>query len=488
VLAISCVNRLERRVSPTLDTVDLKAPYLKLHMRDGDVYILDRWTIDEPNRAIHGSGDRFGPNRGPIAAGQTYRVALADVALFETNTVVTSPGVAALSVITGLSLAATAACAVNPKACFGSCPTFYAADAHGRSVLQAEGFSDAIAPSLEKHDIDQLWASTGRGGPFVVRMTNEAYETHVVKQVDLLAVPRPAGGRVFATAEQLWVAREVAAPLACRAAEGDCLERVRALDGDERTSLTDPEDLATREHVELDLPELSGDLALAIGARQSLVTTFLLYQGLAYLGTTATSWLAQLERSDVSRAGGRALQALVGGIEVQVERDGAWVTVGEAYETGPLATDVHLVKLPAGTRRARLQLPRGGWRIDHVALAAIAGEATPLRLAPSKIAGSISRDFGPSRAPARAFPIVTQPGDAYDFTYDLPAGEYDVFVDSRGYYLEWMREEWMREENPLAALRMLVDPAGALRALAPAFKQLEPRAEALFWSSRYARP
>jgi hypothetical protein len=101
----------------------------------------------------------------------------------------------------------------------------------------------------------------------------------------------------------------------------------------------------------------------------------------------------------------------------------------------------------------------------------------------------MSPDYGRGRAPATGFPIVTQPGDAYDFTYQLPAGaQYELFLDSRGYYLEWMRKEWLHETQPLAALKMLLDPAQALRDLAPAFKQLEPQAEALFWSSRYAHP
>jgi hypothetical protein len=51
-----------------------------------------------------------------------------------------------------------------------------------------------------------------------------------------------------------------------------------------------------------------------------------------------------------------------------------------------------------------------------------------------------------------------------------------------------MRREWMREERPLAALRMFIDPAAVLRELAPAYKRVEPDIESLFWRSRYAHP
>jgi hypothetical protein len=487
-----CAKRIERKVGPTLHTVDMDAAYLKAHMKDGSLYVLGSWRIDEGQAAVSGVGDWFGPDRVAPRRG-AYTVKLADVALYETNTILTSPGVAAMALVTGLSVAATVGCAVNPKACFGSCPTFYAPnDDGGRATLQAEGFSDAISPALETNDIDALWRTTGKPGPFTLTMTNEAYETHVVKQIDLLAVPRPSGGRVLATSDTLWVAARVTPPLACSAPEGDCMATLARVDSTERTSLTDEHDLAARETIDLGFTPTTGRAGIVIGARQSLVTTFLLYQGLAYLGTTAGQWLAALERGDLgARTGGRALQKLVGGIEVQLERDGAWQTVGEIYETGPLASDVHLVVLPDGAtgERVRLRLPKGGWRIDAVALATLTGTATPIRLAPTKIRGTISKDYGGGRTPATAFPLVTMPGDAYQLEYTLPPGsEYELFIDSRGYYLEWMRKEWMREERPLSALRMFADPAQMLKDLAPVYKKLEPDAEAVFWRSRYARP
>ena len=488
VLAVmaGCPNRLERKTGSTLASIDHNAPYLKVHMRDGDLYVLSAWQIDGAAQQVTGTGQLIGADRRVVSSA-SYHVPFDQVALYETNTIVTSPTVAAMALVTGASLVVTGACILNPKACFGSCPTFYARADDGRLVLQAEGFSDAIAPALENHDIDALARTTGRGGPITLTMTNEAYETHVVKQADLLVVPRPPGGRVFATRDQLWLAPAVAPPLACTDAAGSCLAAVRALDGRERTSVTDGKDLATREIIDLAFAPLGGRAAVVIGARQSLVTTFLLYQGLAYLGDRAGAWLAGLQAGEH----GHALEQLVGGIEVQVERDGAWQTVGEAYETGPLATDVHLVLLPDGVTgdHVRLRLPQGGWRIDYVALARIAGEARPQRVAPTKIRGQLGREFAADRTPATSFPIVTMPGDSYELTYDLPPGDDDeLFLDSRGYYLEWMRQEWMAEQNPVAALRLLVDPADMLRELAPAYKRLEPEAEALFWRSRYAHP
>lgn len=492
-LNFACIQRLERKVTPRIATIDHNLPYLKVHMMNGDLFVLSEWRVDGQGAHIRGTGEQVGADRRPVRTGEHW-IAMADVALYETNEISTSGSVAALAVVAGASVALSIACLANPKSCFGSCPTFYAPGADGdAAILQAEGFSDAISPALETHDIDALWRTHVTDGHLTLRMTNEAYETHVVKRADVLAVPRPPGTRVLSTGEQLWLASSLAAPVRCTAAEGDCSELVASVDGRERTSTSDEHDLAARETIELAFAPLAehGRTGIVIAARQSLVTTFLLYQGLAYLGTTAVGWLAALERGDATaRVAGRKLQRITGGIEVQVPSGEDWRTVGEAYETGPLATDVHLVLLPDQVRgdRVRLRLPRGGWRIDHVARAVLAHQVTPERVAPRAIRGTLGSEYAAGRTAAIGFPIIAQPGDAYELDYAIPRGEVELFLDSRGYYLEWMRAEWLREEQPLAALRMLLDPAQAMRDLAPAWKRMEPQAEQAFWRSRYARP
>jgi hypothetical protein len=90
--------------------------------------------------------------------------------------------------------------------------------------------------------------------------------------------------------------------------------------------------------------------------------------------------------------------------------------------------------------------------------------------------------------PART--LVTLPGDEYTMVYRLPEDpeRFELFLESRGYYLEWMRDEWIAEENPARAAMMFVDPDRALRAMAPEFKRGEAEMEASFWGSRYAKP
>jgi hypothetical protein len=264
-------------------------------------------------------------------------------------------------------------------------------------------------------------------------------------------------------------------------------------DGRERTSAADATDLATRETLELDFaaPPDTSALGVVIGSRHTLLSTYLFYQQLSYMGRSATAWMARLERGE--RGGDAAAHGIgrvLGRIEVLVQRSsGRWEKAGDVGEAGPLASDVQMVPLPSDVGapvRVRLRLTKGQWRVDSVALAAIVGHAEPLRLAPTEVREAHGQ------APRASTPgtlLTTLPGDEYVIRYRLPEHpeRYALFLESRGYYLEWMRDEWLAEENPGRAAMMVTHPAKALRVLAPAFKANEARMEDAFWGSRYVQ-
>jgi hypothetical protein len=493
-----CANKLSRELTDPRDyhSLDQESPYLKAHMQDGTVYVLRSWTAGD--HGVRGSGERQGINRTVLEQGW-FEFPLDSVAIFETNRVSTSGGAMALGILTAVSLGATVYCLSNEKACFGSCPTFYALDGDDFS-LQAEGFSHAVSPSLEARDIDALYRATAAAGRVELRMTNEALETHVVREANLLVVPRLAGTRVFATGRGEFIsAVALERPSSCSALEGDCFAAIEALDGRERYSEADSSDLATREIIDLEFDRTPpGELGIVIASRQTLLSTYLFYQSLAYMGTEVGSWYAALER------GGEGLRdrvagvgRLLGGIEVLVrDGDDDWQVAGQSWETGPLATDVRVVRLGRLEHNAghplqiRLRMTRGLWRLDQVALAQLGGSLEPIRLKPHRV---LSRGRKDDEARDRLTDpermLVTLPGDEYTLLYRLPdaSSDYELFLESRGYYLEWMRKEWLAEEDPARAAMIFFDPAGALRTLAPQYKKVEPLMEDLFWRSRYVR-
>src|SRR5688500_13117486 len=89
---VGCVQTLNRATVPpgAMQTVDKKAPFLKVHMRDGSLYVLSPWAAREDERRVTGTGARFGVDRQEVGRGD-FSISLDSVALFETNVARPSP-------------------------------------------------------------------------------------------------------------------------------------------------------------------------------------------------------------------------------------------------------------------------------------------------------------------------------------------------------------------------------------------------------------
>lgn len=500
VTSCGAPRQLHRELKPPSQAAELspKAPYLIAHMLDGRAIVFDRWTIHDSTRTVTGEGRTLDANRLVISQGPTT-VPVEGVALFETNVVDLPVGRAAVhgaalagGVILGVVVLFVVA---GASGALGSCPTFYAWDGD-TTILHAEGFSTSVTPSLEATDVDALARAVPNGRRFEITMTNEALETHVVRYAHLLAARRPAGGRVFAgTEDRLYATTAPRPPARATAPEGDVAAALAAFDGRERASRVDSTDLAAREVLELEFDDPpAGDPGLVVAARQSLVTSYLFYQGLDDLGPAAGAWMASVERGApgaLSQATG--IGDALGGIEVLVpDPELGWRGVGEVREVGPLAADVRVIPLPAprthGALRVQLRLARGAWRLDQVGLVSLGAPVTPVRLVPE----SVLRD-GIENADARARladttrTLVTLPGDRYTIRYRLPdhPGEWELFLESRGYYLEWIRESWLASTNLERATLLGLRPREALRALAPEYARREAEFEREFWGTRH---
>jgi hypothetical protein len=481
-----------------LESAGSAAPFLKVHGRDGELVVLEQWRLDSAARTISGQGRRYDAERNAVASGR-LDVSYDDVALLETNepkTVVHS-GLVVMGVVSAGVLGGTIACAVNPKACFGSCPTFYRADAEGEPAILAEGFSASIARSLEATDVDTLEGWQHEGGPLELLMRNEALETHVVRHVDVLAVPRPDGAEVLRDGETFWASGRGHAPSACRSAAGDCREAL--LDEDDRAfqSTASPRDLAEREAIMLELPRGEGPVGVVIRARNTLLNTFLFYQALAYFGSRAGEQLSALDRAEPSGPAVQRLRRfgeLLADIEVSVRtRGGRWVAIGTYREVGPLAWETKVVPIPAALLprlpdddvAVRLSLTQGYWKLDRVALAELDHPLAAARLRP--VAAWRADEPDPDVLARLLDPeatLITYPGDRVRLRYEAPAGPHVLFLESRGYYYEWMRSEWLFDFDPAAGRELLGRPRRALRRLAPYYARVEADAEEVFWNSQ----
>ncbi len=479
-------------------------PYLKAHLHSGELLVFSGWAVpSEGDPFLAGYGVRYSADR---LAGEPglHSIPLESIALLEANhkETVSRFAMGGLTVWTALSTITTIACVADPKACFGSCPTFYLEEGSSERLV-AEGFSSSVARVFEDHDVDALPDPSPAGGDYAVLMRNEAPETHAIRSLHLLAIPRPPGHSIYATPEGTFrLGSPVVEPESCKVVgsspEVDCSREILQSDGREFFSAADSVDLATREWLELELPPVpeGQDGGILIRGRASLLSTFLFYQTIAYVGEAAGPWLASLERGD----SGLAKQVMgvpdaLGSVEVLMERDGEWVGVGNFGEAGPIASDEKVIPLPAhseGPLRIRLQMAKGAWRLDQVGLVAVGERVEPILLHPARVelvSGETPADLALERLLDPGRHLVTQQGDEYRIHFRLPPGdpELSLFLDSQGYYYEWMREEWAGETNPAMAALILTDPATALKKMAPAFKAGEAGMEATFWSSRFRR-
>jgi len=244
--------------------------------------------------------------------------------------------------------------------------------------------------------------------------------------------------------------------------------------------------------VRLRFPRGEGPRGLLVRGRASLLTTFVLYQALAWMGTQADEWLMALDRGGPAAAQRLAeVGALLGDVEVWVKTARGFERAGRFSEQGPISRDEQLVRLPdglpAGDVELELRLTKGHWKLDQLGLVALGREVVPVALAPSQVRrGGVADAEALRRIRGEGPRLISNTGDVWELDFPVPGGPQDYFLEARGYYHEWIRGQWLPEQDPDKVARLFADPGGTLRALAPAFKQVEPEIDRLFEQSRIA--
>lgn len=486
VLAAGCINtfwRTEARPlarpagSDTAVTV-VRTP-VKAHLADGSTVLFASGAHISRER-ITGDGKAYALLAStPTARGAVPLDSVVGLETFEGKVL------AAQSVV--VSTAATAVGAVGAvvllKAIFGSCPTVYA-DSGGGPVLQAEGFSYAIAPLLEHRDLDPLRVRPGADGAVRLELRNEALETHLLNHIELVAVRHAADARVVP--DQRGRPAAVGAVRALDAATDrsgrDVRRALAAPDG--RLFASAPATIDSARPGDLDdwIDVEAGDLppgdsvAVVLRLRNSLLNTVLLYEGMLG-GRDAPQWLAEgLQHIgtavDLSRWYVRTMgmHASVEGVTARPEEGGR--ALARLGDVGPLAFRDVAIVLPrpspnARRVRVRLRFVADNWRIDHAAIGATVARPAPVPVALSRVVvPTPARGAGPvvdtaalgALAEADGRYLETQPGQRMLLEFAAPAtGATDAaqattyLIAWQGWYREWIRGSWLAEPTRTAA-------------------------------------
>jgi len=474
-------------------------PFLKAHLKNGDICILrDSWKVDTTTNIVSGNGTKYDFNRINVFEG-AISIPIDSVAIFETNSKIQKPEagrITALSILAGVDVIVGLICLTNPKACFGSCPTFYINENDNFHYADAECFSNAIAPSMEYSDIDALNNKPLSNRIFSITMKNEALETHCVKDVKLFAYPRKEGERIYQSpANDFYLCENIYSLAQAKANEGDITALLNNQDRQERFSLSEESNLNSKEEIYLSFDNVknTNDLGLILNFRQTLMTTYLFYSAMGYMGDEVSDMFAKLESDSSIRNRFDATTRNLGGIDIYLlnEQKGNWELQNRFNETGPIAINGQCIALQNSSSNSKVKLKivlnKGLWRMDYVALTNIKEKVKPIEIYPSSIYDKGKPDNSALSAinnPDKY--LISMPGSEYKFNFTLPNQhtDYELFLYSKGYYLEWMREHWIKDKDLLKLKEMVYNPKKYLKEEAKNYKRYETAMEQEFWNSK----
>ncbi|MDX1531433.1 MAG: hypothetical protein R3362_07895, partial [Rhodothermales bacterium] len=448
-------------LDPDAPPVAVESP-LKVHFEDGSVAVFPLGAAFRAD-SLFGPGRRYGLDLSeprPVEAVALEEVAALEVYEEAVNvpaTILATTAATAVGVVGGVALF---------KALFGSCPTVYdVAGPDGAAVLEAELFSNSVAPLFEMRDTDRLHAQPDAAGRLALEVRNEALETHYLNHLELVEVRHAEGEAAYPAGDSAWVVRDARPVAAARDRAGrDVSAALAAADGDAYATAPVVLDAVTEadpmDHVDLVLPAPASDsAAVVLRLRNSLLSTVLFYEFmLDQQGARALDWIGRdlAEVGTVVEMGDFYVRRM--GLRVEVRDGGTYREVGRVTEVGPIAWSDVAVPVPVtepDSLRLRLRFVADAWRIDRAAVAGAVRRA-PIRTHPlAGVSGAEVPDALERMGRADEAYHVTGPGDRFEVAFEPgPAdGARTFFLAGQGYYIEWVRGEWVRDRLAGPAFR-----------------------------------
>jgi hypothetical protein len=474
----------------------------KIHLTDGSVILAENgFTVLKD--AISCTAERYSfrrtvyPSRGWIVPMDS----IAGLEYFDRSV----DGARALgSLILGATITFDVAIAavILLKAIFGSCPTVYSLDAAGER-LEAECFSYSISRQFEMNDLDRLSVDPAYGGNLRLRLKNEALETHYVDRFRLAYVDHPAYVEVYPDDDgNVLAIGQPRAPFTAATSDGvDILSRIAARDDISYTSGLAAvrrmlaENQKDRIECTIVRPPQAQDVVVVLRVRNTLQNTVLLYDVMMRdQGIYVLEWLDRISNNVLEAYSLYRWYKNFAGMEVALVNRGRIEHREKIFDTGPIAWKDVAVHLPldddADTVTIRFEFLPDNWAIDYVGFSFDSPTHSPLRYASLEEAKDQSgAPLGERRRLVDEDDdeyLVTYPGESIDFGFVLPPlsdARRTLFVDSKGFYIEWVRPEWIKQRPDVVQF----DPADVplhRKRLAELWVEKKDRFERQFFDAR----
>lgn len=393
-------------------------------------------------------------------------------------------------------------CLVCPKCCFGSCPTVYVPSDNGY-VLQAELFSKCISRQLEENDLDKLYYSIPSSGEIILKITNEALETHYINKLNLYAVTHSKGIRVYQNNKDEFVQIKDLFPS----------EKILSSSGNDISELLNEDDnkyfrsdadkiLELRKSPVMDFIDISTStspgkdrIKMLIKYRNTLLTTTLLYDVvIGSQGINALEWTQKMNEDRTYAMQFKAVYDMFSGIFVEVNKNNSWIEIGKFQDAGPINWKYSVAQIPVnydGTVKVRLKFIPDNIMIDYIAFDTTDSNEnfTVEKINPSIITDCTNQernDISDFINEDDNLYLITNPGDCYFINFNFNKSsdkETSLFIESKGYYNEWIRGNWIKEKSVHYTFN-LFDIQGTLKRLVDSWLENKDLLEQEFFNSR----
>lgn len=484
----------------------------KVFLKDGTIILYQNGFIAD-EKTIKGVVLRYGPDGAILpASDQSITVSRDQVAAMSYYHRKLGAG----NILGGAILGLTAPpltflgvyCVINPKACFGSCPTVYTLEG-GEYRLTAELFSFSVGGLAESDDLDLLAARIPpQGEPFEVRVTNEAMETHHINRMSLLKVVHPRGTTVVPTSDGRLIAfRGFLPPAGAWNCLGtDVLADVAVPDQRiYRSPLALVERVKTGpflDHIDVKapVPRSASAANVRVRLRNTLLSTLLFYDiVLGSQGLDALAWTDKMNSDPVYAARFGAIYQFFSGVNVKERSAAGWRMVGRIHDVGPIAFKDVALRVPLSGQEElelRLEFFPDNFMIDAVSFDFEDGALQPDLVREALKIEKIIDNSGLLRPEVEEILgssddryLTVEPGQAYRFFARVPdrpddRGDLSLFVSSRGFYNEWLRGKWLAPRDPGDYRFDLDDTAATLRRLGERWLETKNEMEENFFKAR----
>lgn len=358
-------------------------------------------------------------------------------------------------------------CLTCPKCCFGSCPTIYSYDGV-KYNFETELFSYSIAKPMEDSDLDVLYQEAPENGIYNLKITNEALETHYINRMGLVTANHPSGTKLLPSSKgEYIVVREPLPPLEAKNIEGkDVTSLVNSPDGNYYRSGSDMvKNLKSGVYYDwLDIttkvPENAYRVKIILRYRNTLLSTILFYEVvLGSQGIDAINWINEMNNNERYASQFNFVYQTFSGIQISSDNNGKHIRKGSFADAGPLNWKYSAEKFDINGEhelKIRLQFIPDNFMIDYIAFdfsdgsddAVTFEEIDPFEIKDGE--GNQRNECAGLLKNADDDYLVTNPGDSYNIQYRYTKRydcEQTFFVTSRGYYNEWIRGSWIKNNR-----------------------------------------